>query len=168
MSYNDVSLKVEQAITRLILTSAGVSESLIALGGPEAGQRVYIGTSGVEKSAPCVVISAVSSQEEPYDSGNYWVQLSVESKASPEAADGILIGTRNGFADLASAVGDALHSDTLVDDVTASALTASDTSGDIGLTCIGWRDRSSATSQSQDVWSQTVDLMLYCGPSSLS
>lgn len=115
------------------------------------GATVYEGFDDENKALPCVVVRAVSAEEEPMQSGNYNVQVAITIKA--------LAGDSN-FNSICEAVRDYtwIESEDLG---TQLAQHESD------LTCWG---ASAAHRQEWDItsdaWTETQTITVYCAPRS--
>lgn len=157
MAYHDINRKAEATFRNLFLsTDNAVQLALVANYGTEAGQNVYTGKASGEKAFPCVVVAALGGSEDPPYSGNYMLDMEIsvrtEFMGEEEEEDKIPASTA-----LVQAVGDALNSIALHDDLNANAVA--------DFSVMGQADMAFSSSQDGDAWVDTFTLKIYCCPS---
>ena len=144
--YWNLNSKVEQALQGYLLTIF------------PGANNIFTGKSAADKSLPCAICDGGrSSEEDPRNSGNYWVdaEVMVKYNAHPDV-DGV--DHKADSDSLTAQVIDALQ----VDDL-ATLLSSQITD----FTVHGLLYESMESTQDDDVWSDSIKLRVYCSPSDL-
>jgi hypothetical protein len=144
--YSNLFSKCEQAFASLVLSKAPMLS-------------VFPGQSSAIKMAPCTIAYAEnSSEEDPMDSGNYWVNAQVEiCYPAPVDADGVDPKPANDF--MVQTVMDILQSTTLAADLRAQNIT--------DFTAQGIRARNQGFHISEDLWVNVWSCQVLCCASTL-
>lgn len=131
--------------------------AVIAYLTPFAGTaNVYEAKNSAEKAAPAVCINAVSAEEDPPMSGNFWVNLEVSARTIAavnvgEAAD----DPKTASDALSESIFEALEVDDLADQLS---------NAETGYVVMGFGvEKSFDTNVEGDCWIETWKRKLYCG-----